>query len=160
MQRAFLPHVQKGRTTPAQNLHCTLLFLGETPADKLPELQQALSLISQKHERFVTAFCDTAHFNNGCAVAKLKADKKFVALQKEISAALARYVKNPPKKFVPHVTLFRDAAFDMPFGEVKKCVKPLNAPFEVSGFALFDSVRGKDAMIYTPIAEFELNKNL
>lgn len=160
MQQAFMPRLVGGRPTPTANMHCTLSFLGETPLDKVDEICALLSDVAKRHKVFMTGFWDTAHFNNGCAVVKLKTGKAFDALQKDVQNAMSPFInrKSGEQKFLPHVTLFRDAVFDMSFREVKKSVTVFNFPFEVTDFTLFESARGDNGMIYTPITFFNLQK--
>ena len=158
MQQAFGGVLANGRIIPQENLHCTLLFLGEVDANKVPDLCNKLHEVSQRHSRFLTSFFDSANFANGCAVIKLKACKQLVALQQDVESTLASYVKKPTTKYIPHVTIYRDAKFSLPFREAKKTVQILNMPFEVTNFTLFDSTRGENGMIYTPITYFNLNK--
>ena len=157
MQQTFENVLTNGRATSSENLHCTLLFLGEVDANDVSSLCQTLHQVSKRHSRFLTSFFDSTHFANGCAVIKLKASKQLVALQQDIEASLEQYVKKPTGKYVPHVTIFRDAKFSLPFKEAKKTVQMLNMPFEVTNFTLFDSSRGEHGMVYTPITYFNLN---
>ena len=158
MQQAFGGVLASGRTIPQENLHCTLLFLGEVDANKVPEICNKLHEVAGRHPRFLTSFFDSANFANGCAVIKLKASKQLVALHQDVESTLASYLKKPTNKYIPHVTIYRDAKFSLPFREAKKTVQILNMPFEVTNFTLFDSTRGENGMIYTPITYFNLNK--
>lgn len=155
-QNALAANLVKGRATPFCNMHCTLLFLGETPVERVDEICSLLTQVAQKHSPFATSFCDLAQFDNGCTVAKLKTSNAFASLQRDVAEALA-FVKSK-NRFLPHVTLFRDAIWSMPFAEVKKTVHILNAPFEAKSFVLFDSTRGEKGMIYTPLTTFDLKE--
>lgn len=155
MQAAFLPHMTNGRQTPVENLHCTLLFLGDTDSDKLGDITKKLAETAKRHSPFLTGFWDTAHFANGCTVVKLKCDKKFAALQSDIENTLDTK-QNEKGKFLPHVTLLKKSVFDMPFREVKKNVPIFNVPFEVRDFTLFLSEFTPDGMVYTPLTFFKL----
>lgn len=156
---AFIPHLAGGRIIPTENMHCTLFFMGETDAARLEEICRALTDAARRHKKFMTGFWDTAHFRNGCAVVKLKTSKAFESLQKDVAAAMAPFAAKQDsgdKKYLPHVTLLRDAEFVMPFREVKKHVPVFNFPFEVTDFTLFESRRSESGMIYTPITFFNL----
>ncbi len=155
---AFMPHITKGRTIPTENMHCTLFFMGEVEAERVEEICRALTDVARRHEKFMTCFWETAHFHNGCAVMKLKMSKALENLQKDVATAMAPFARREEssKKYLPHVTLLRDAEFSMPFREVKKLVPVFNFPFEVTDFTLFESTRGEKGMIYTPITFFKL----
>lgn len=157
MQNNLSLHLVTGRPVKEENFHSTLLFLGEVPNDKLQELCAELQTVALRNAKFMTSFTDTMHFNNGCAVVKLKPAKNFLALHTDLTQTLAQYVKKHlTGKYLPHATLFRDAKFDMAFREVKKNVTVLNMPFDVDDFTLFESRQSATGIEYVPLTFFKL----
>lgn len=156
MQNGLAAHLENGRAVSEENLHTTLLFLGDTPADKLEELCRALQNIAYRNSKFMTSFFDMAQFTNRCAVVKLKPSKGLLALQSDLAQTLAEYAKRNAAKYVPHATLYRDAKFTMPFKEVKKTISILNMPFNVDEITLFKSSWSATGTEYTPLTFFKL----
>ena len=158
MQNGLAVNLEKGRPVREENFHTTLLFLGDTPADKLQELCNLLQTVAKRNAKFMTSFIDTTLFNNGCAVAKLKPTKGLLALHCDLAETLASYTKRNAAKYIPHTTLYRDAKFTMPYKEVKKTVAVLNMPFDVDEITLFESTYGATGLEYIPLTFFKLGR--
>ena len=134
----------RGSFTPEENLHLTLAFIGEYP-DALPVVD-ALSAVS------CSAF-ELAPDGLGCFGdlwwAGLRASPALDALAQRVRYALAEQgIPFDRKRFSPHITLLRRAKGVMP---------PLHltpAAMTVEAFTLMRSDRGKNGMIYTPLARF------
>jgi RNA 2',3'-cyclic 3'-phosphodiesterase len=122
------------RRVPDHNLHLTLLFLGNQPADRVEEIQSVASDISAQ------GFCfslDGFGWFPGARVAWLggEAPEAAVELVADLATAVGGLgLKFDPRPFHPHVTLFRQVRRAPDFPEPA----PLQWPIEE--FALIESI--------------------
>ena len=149
------------RWVPMENLHLTLRFIGEVPAWRAEELDDALAALRAKRfalelagvgcfakaGRDTTLWVGVAH---NPALDQL-AGKVETALQRAGLAAERR-------RFAPHVTLARldNVAADKLAGFVQTHNLFRAGPVEVEHFTLFSSQLGKQAAVYTPEVEYDL----
>ncbi len=97
-----------------ENLHLTLRFLGETPAERLPALREALAAAAQVAPfelvvRGAGAFPDAAAPR--VLWAGVEATAALAALQRRVEEAVAPLGWPPePGRFLPHVTVARARA--------------------------------------------------
>lgn len=135
------------RRVPDHNLHLTLLFLGDQPADRVPEIVDAAgelraSAFDLLLDRFGWFARARVAWLGGPAPAGGKA--LAAALTARMDALELAFERRP---WAPHVTLFRKVS-----GRPQlPAVKPLDWP--VSRFVLIGSVPGKP---YEPLASFDL----
>lgn len=135
------------RRVPDHNLHMTLLFLGDQPADRVPEITDAarqvrapgFDLVLDRFGWFARARVAWLGGQAPAAGNSLVAD-----LTARMDALDLEFDRRP---WAPHVTLFRKVAErpELP------AVEPLDWP--VSRFVLIESVPGKP---YEPLASFDL----
>ena len=134
----------RGSYTQEENLHLTLAFIGEY-AEAEPVVD-ALSAVS--FSAFVLALDGFGCFGD-LWWAGLRASPALDALARRVRYALAEQgIPFDRKRFSPHITLLRKA---------KGAVPPLrtqSAEMTVDAFTLMRSDRGKNGMIYTPLARF------
>ena len=134
----------RGSYTQEENLHLTLAFIGEY-AEAEP-IVDALSAVS--FSAFVLALDGFGCFGD-LWWAGLRASPALDALARRVRYALAEQgIPFDRKRFSPHITLLRKA---------KGAVPPLrtqSAEMTVDAFTLMRSDRGKNGMIYTPLARF------
>ena len=156
MRDALKPHLVAGRAVHADNLHFTWLFLGETAANEIGGINDALKQAAALSAQFDTSFCGVENFSGGTVVASLKNSKSFSEVYGNIFDGTGSYASAPPAKFRPHVTMLRDAHFSMPFSEAKKSVMIFNRPFTVAGFSLIESRVINGRLTYAPLSEFYL----
>lgn len=122
------------RRVPDHNLHLTLLFLGDQPAESLPALLAGIDALSS------TAFVldlDRFGWFPGARVAWLggpapDAARELVALLSD--HCHARGIRFDPRRFHPHVTLFRKVERRPSFPPAP----PL--AWSVTAFALIESI--------------------
>ncbi|MDL2284984.1 RNA 2',3'-cyclic phosphodiesterase [Oxalobacter sp. OttesenSCG-928-P03] len=100
-----------GRKVPPENLHITLAFLGEQPADLVPELSKILaSLSSDKIELLIDR---TGYFphNRINWAGTAKTPPALLQLQKTLIAALSeKHISfDKRNRFKPHITLGRQS---------------------------------------------------
>lgn len=97
-----------GRTVPTENLHMTLLFLGDQPKELLPEILVAASKVRAPSFEVV---CDKIRYMDdhqlvwsGVTAADPALEELRLSLAEEMKYAEITYDK---KRFKPHVTLTR-----------------------------------------------------
>ena len=134
----------RGSYAQEENLHLTLAFIGEY-AEAEPVVD-ALSAVS--FSAFGLALDGFGCFGD-LWWAGLRASPALDALARRVRYALAEQgIPFDRKRFSPHITLLRKA---------KGAVPPLrtqSAEMTVDAFTLMRSDRGKNGMIYTPLARF------
>lgn len=140
----------QGRFSPRENLHLTLVFLGELPPSRLEALRRAAESVS------FSPFC--AEFDRiGCFSreggsiwwAGLRPTPALLSLQRSLASALRREgVSLEERRFVPHVTLARQVKPDRLF---PGGAPALNFSTAVESFALMESRREGGTLRYLPL---------
>lgn len=132
----------KGNYAPAQNLHITLVFLGET--DRASEIKNLIGAIPVPAMRI--GFDKFAMYGNILTV-EVKGNQKLKNYAASVRAALdSAGIDYDHKKFSPHVTLVRKAN-----GSFKGVQIPKGA-VTLSHVSLMKSVQKDGKRIYTEIA--------
>jgi 2'-5' RNA ligase len=154
IKSAPYPHL-KPRTTPLENWHMTLVFLGPTLPEQQDRLEHAAATVRAKP--FTLSLDITGQFARaqvawlGCRHPR----KELVALQGELESALSETCPEHPafasvvRPYCPHVTLYRHV-YDM---HVAEEIEPVYWP--VSSFCLIES-RPADRPIYRVINSWDL----
>ncbi len=147
---------------PPQNLHLTVLFLGETDLSLLPAILLESERITLGHPPFSLEFEKySVRYKRHRPVmiwARYKKEASFTRLVHVFQSALKEIcipVENGRKAPVPHVTLARMKKA----GQGAKIVwqdVPALPPFSVSEVVLYRSITGGKASTYIPLATFPL----
>lgn len=140
MQAQLQPFCIKGSFVPRQNLHLTLKFLGETPIDKLFELEELLDTLKKfpAPEMSIQQVSTLRAANIVCA--KLKSSSSLYEMETYLSCELDKMGFTVEKRnYTPHITLIRRFGFNMPFSEVSKNVTLYNKPFVANKVVLFNT---------------------
>ncbi|MEX0915665.1 MAG: RNA 2',3'-cyclic phosphodiesterase [Wenzhouxiangellaceae bacterium] len=135
------------RRVPDHNLHLTLLFLGDQPADRVPRIVDAAGeLRAPAFDLLLDRFGWYARARVAWLGGPAPAGGQALAagLTARMDALELAFDRRP---WAPHVTLFRKVAKR----PEPPAVEPLDWP--VSRFVLIESVPGKP---YEPLASFEL----
>ncbi len=149
------------RWVPAENLHCTLRFIGEVPAWRAEEIDVAL--LGLRAPGFSLSLAGVGVFNRGGKPASLYAGVErspaLDHLQAKVETALQRSgLDAERRRFAPHVTLARVEAVAEP--RLAAWVQANNLfraePVVVEHFTLFSSRLGKEASAYTAEVEYAL----
>jgi len=145
-----------GRLTPAENLHNTLVFLGDVQPDHLEALQLAAQEVSGTAFQLVF---DTARYwghNHIVYAAPGSVPKRLAQLVSDLEQRLRHHhFKFDRRAYKPHVTLLRHAHWtDSPLSAMKKVV------WHVRDFALVQSVSEGQSMRYEVLAKFELKYSI
>ena len=136
----------KGNFTTRENMHLTLAFIGEySDPEYVSDVLNDVML-----EPMRIALDGFGCFKDLYWIG-LKEDKGLTENVKRIRKALSdNGIPFDRKKFVPHITLARKIEYDKALPS--DC--PFPAAMDVGYISLMRSDRGKNGMIYTPIAEF------
>lgn len=157
------PEVPGVKWTRAVQLHLTLLFMGPTPAERVPELAAALRGLSARHRAFELSLAGWGAFP---APSKPKVLFASVGGRTDALESLALDVRRSigssgegKEKFQAHITLGRvrekkDAGPAIEFLEEIK--EGLMGNFSVDHLVLFESVLGPTGARYIEQASFSL----
>lgn len=149
------------RWVPPENHHLTLRFIGEVPGYQAEEIDHALAAVKAKG--FGLTLCGLGTFaRSGRATTLWVGAARCEALerlQSKIETALQRCGLEPERRrFQPHVTLAR--LDNVPEAKLAAFVQGYNLfrmePIRMEHFTLFSSRLGKEASVYTPEVEYEL----
>lgn len=140
-----------GSFTPVDNLHLTLKFLGEVPAEKLLDIRAALDAAATSFSPFTLESGRCGFFSSrgektvwlGMSAQPLA--KLAAAVDRELSAIGFEREK---RAFTPHVTIARRAACDA--GVFSK-VQPPEFKTPVGAVTLFESRRDGWMLWYKPL---------
>lgn len=141
-----------GRSSPKENLHLTLAFLGEVENPK--PVIQVLKNMESRHEKFSLSFDRLEVFPS-----RKSQTLVLCPSQKDIVTTIARHLREglkragivfDPKPFYPHITLARNVPC---VSKPPKAVEPILETFD--SFCLFRSELKKDSSPkYTAIERF------
>lgn len=136
-----------GRLMQPDNLHLTLAFLGDTPADRLEALVAAAARIEPREFEWEIDTVGYWNHNRILWAGTDKAPEPLAALVADLRGALlqANFAFDP-KAFVPHITLVRNARHATVLPEWKLLL------WKVQGFALVKSVRTEEGNRYVNAA--------
>ncbi len=135
----------KGNYTPRENLHMTLAFIGENDdPEQIVEVMQKVPLRS-----FSIKLNGFRPFKD-MFFAELEENDNLRDYVKRLRAALLEEeIPFDRKKFLPHVTLIRNA--DCTRGKAFLPEFQESEAMRVNGISLMKSERGKHGMVYTEI---------
>jgi 2'-5' RNA ligase len=103
----------RARWVDPEKIHLTLLFLGETPADRVPDLAAQLGEAFAKHPPIATRLSGGGTFppRRAARVAwvGMESPEDLAAVQADVAAAAVAAIGFEPEErpFTPHVTLAR-----------------------------------------------------
>jgi 2'-5' RNA ligase len=149
------------RWVPEDNYHLTLRFIGEVPPDVAEEIDASLAAL--RGRGFTLTLAGVGTFAKGGRDVALwvgvERNPSLEHLQAKIETALQRAGLEPERRrFTPHVTLAR--LDNAPPAKLVGYVQAHNlfraTPIEVGHFALFSSLLGKEASVYTVEVEYPL----
>jgi 2'-5' RNA ligase len=152
-----------GRAVPEENLHLTLVFLGDVSEPTLAELDDLLSStpLPQAEVRF-TALGTFAEIERGLIFAAVEPAPGLVTLQAKLAhAARAAGVDLPRRRFRPHVTLMR--ANRQPKGPARnRMAAALGTPIDIPAFmateaVLYRSTLGPGGARHDALAHYPLS---
>lgn len=142
-----------GRYVPAENLHITLRFIGETKA--LGGLARALDAACLGFSRFNARLDGLGKFDRqGKALVfarVLDPERRLRALHESLETALGDAgFGSDGRTFKPHITLGREVAL------TRLPELPLGGTLSIGEVVLFESVRTESGMQYSPLHRVKL----
>lgn len=145
----------KGRYCAPNTLHVTLAFLGDVPAARIPDIEDAMRAAAERHEAFGARLGELGHFGKRREATLWQgfADPKpFEELARDLRTELAdRGMDFDTKKPKAHITLMRRA--DLSSGELPM---PECEAGRIDVFTLYRSELTQDGPIYTALNTCEL----
>lgn len=139
----------------SHDYHQTLLFLGETPIEKIDDIKARMNQIS--FEAFTLTTLSFNFFNRRIMFLSFMPSVELLELKKTIDKNFSEWVRANEKEFIPHVTVKRWQRYE--FDHLKAGIEKREFPvmtFTVSALALFksekDSKNDKYHVIYRTMA--------
>ncbi|MBK1636372.1 RNA 2',3'-cyclic phosphodiesterase [Rhodovulum adriaticum] len=160
---ALQARLQVGRVLPPENLHLTLVFLGEVPDPLLEEVHLALSGVHAAPLTLRLAGLDMFGGARPRSIhARVVPDPALDHLQARVAqAARTAGVQVEARRFVPHVTLAYVNAARTGRARLARAVAGGAAfaagPFQVHGFALYRSDLGRGPARHAELAQYPLS---
>jgi 2'-5' RNA ligase len=140
-----------GRIMREETIHMTLLFLGETPAERLPDLDQAASRVrTPRFNLVLDRFAGWRHNGIGYAAPSLMPDE-LASLVSQLHRCVAEAGFSFDRRaFVPHVTLLRKVQAEVAPREIPTLIWP------VREFVLVQSVPEAAGVRYEVLSRWPL----
>jgi 2'-5' RNA ligase len=158
--RELKKHAAKGNFTRRENLHLTLVFLGELGADQLGTIKSAMNRVGG--EPFRLSFSGFGRFRrNGGDIHWLGVEKSeaLFSVQKQLSAELKKAgFSLEDRAYSPHLTLGREVRLSEPSENIYGLLPPVKPEMNVSRISLMVSERINGILTYTGIYARELAK--
>jgi len=146
-------HAEKGNFTRRENLHLTLVFLGEVGADRLGAVKSAMNRI--KGEPFRLSLSGFGKFKrNGGDIHWAGVDKSepLLSVQKQLSTELSKagfFLEE--RAYSPHLTLGREVRLRDPSASVYASLPEARNEMNVTRISLMKSERINGILTYTEI---------
>ncbi len=138
----------EGKFSPKENLHLTLVFIGET--NRPEEAENALSEI--EFPSFDIKTKDTGTFEKGIFWAGIEENESLFSLQKEVSEKLRAHGFEPEEReYVPHITLARKFCSGRDFDKEAVIKRLPKKPFRAERISLMKSENADGILRYTEI---------
>lgn len=147
-----------------ENLHITLLFLGNTKEEKVDDIISATKEIKQNF--FRVFFSKLTYMPPEKEKARMiwatGESEELVVLQKKIERCMVpSFKKEKEKDFLPHITLGRIKSWEfrkIPLFKIPEIEREISIDFKPSSFELMESKQGKRGPVYQKIASFSFQE--
>jgi 2'-5' RNA ligase len=153
---------KKGNFTEKDNFHMTLHFVGETRAEEIEDLKQAIYETAIRNKTFTLILKQLGVFERGQTGVLWVGVEKSIALE-HLFEGLQRSLSKQgfareKKKLSPHITLARQAVPYHSFAQMQKSLLVEQKEILVDCITLFESVRIGTKLIYRPLFTEEFQK--
>jgi 2'-5' RNA ligase len=154
----MLPELQQVRWSPLQQLHVTLVFIGEQPSDKLDEIIEAIAEVP--FESFPLTLNQIGHFRSGVIWLGVENNEPLNRLQKSLSHKIRSLgIALEQRRYIPHLTFGRCKNLTPEIlGLLGKQALGLRINLDVSAFQLKRSILSSDGAVYETLCEFTPDK--
>ena len=158
-QAALSPHLQTGRASSRENLHLTLIFLGEVDEDVERRVRDAVQATAAASSPLTLSLGDLGSFDHHNRLVLWRGIQSGAGLD-ELRSLQARLVEElldrgvavEDRPYRPHATLVRNARLE---GEEPHVVRPVS--FDVKAIRLMWSHHPEGGRLtYTPVFSAEL----
>lgn len=144
-------HFVKCRLTEPQNIHLTVVFLGEIESDKIPAIKKAMD--GCPRQKTEIEICGTGMFRGGDILfLKVKENKELINLYDSLVKNLAAFgIMAENRKYIPHITIAQQARLknDFDIGKFNRDFKKFC--YAARSIELMLSERIDCKMRYTPL---------
>ncbi|MBO4298284.1 MAG: RNA 2',3'-cyclic phosphodiesterase [Clostridia bacterium] len=137
---------EKGRLHESGNYHLTLVFLGMTPAEAVPQLLR-LARLAMREPFELTLSGEMNAFKDGTVPwAAIDPCPALFALRGRLSAMLRENgFPGGDESFTPHITIGRGVRLAAPAPSIRR------VSFPVTRVTLYESLRMDDRLVYRPL---------
>ena len=145
-----------GSYVRAENLHLTVQFIGETPAERVPEIAGILDRAAAGCDPYTLELSGPGRFVKGPEsivwYGLEGGTGSLIALHRRLSGDLndAGLIRDT-RALKPHITLARRVRLNIPWEQAAEKMAVKSAPFTVSDITLFESRRINGVLTYIPI---------
>jgi RNA 2',3'-cyclic 3'-phosphodiesterase len=151
----LISEIQANGFSPVKkdNLHLTIMFLGDCNSSEIERVIKALKTIKRK--RFCVQLDGIGEFNSRVLwLGVKKGDREIREINREISC----FFEAQNEKFSPHLTLARNKNYEGNIFRITEFLskKGFNEEFEVKSIDLMESVLSKQGASYSKIFSQEL----
>jgi 2'-5' RNA ligase len=173
VKRKLLTFKEKYQEIPAkwvraENLHVTLLFLGNLDDNQLTQAIKIVQEVCEKQKPFVINFKKACFSQSQSGIPRMvwvegEGDATLFSLQKKLEAKIFnldsfKYKEKENRSFFFHVTLARIRQWEFQkLEEIPEINESLNLRFEVNTIEIMESELKKGGPEYTVLDSFELN---
>jgi len=154
----------KVRWVKKENIHLTLIFLGEIAEDVIDQVKERMHTVSKNHKAFNMALQGTGVFPNFRRPRVLwvgvspESEEPIIHLARDLMNSLDFLKIDERKDFAPHITFGRiKSVYDSV--SLKSGIESISIKteeFTAKEITLFKSVLKPDGAVYTPVTKFPL----
>lgn len=142
-----------GNFTHRENLHLTLVFLGELNQDRIGEIKSAMNRIDGRPLRIsLNGFGRFKRRGGDIHWAGIEENRELAAIQKQLTAELKKtgFILED-REYSPHLTLGREVRLSDPSVDIYGTLEAESREMTVSRISLMKSERIKGKLVYSEV---------